>query len=139
MVTRPTGDVGLAVAGLRIDVAHHLEHHASLQLLRFGIVREVVEVVAVGASLSERESNVRHRDSDVLRGEHFEILGARDSSGCRAACALLGVQRVWGTMSMTGAKIAVAATVEKRFRNVRMGFILLRTNLSGYSGSLRLG
>src|SRR4029434_784621 len=82
-MTRPTGDVGLPVPELRIDVAHHLEHHASLQLFGLGIERQVVHVVAVYAAESERESNVLHRDFDVLRREHFEIGGTNDCSPSR--------------------------------------------------------
>src|ERR1700733_3013668 len=82
-MTRPAGDVGLLVTELRIDVAHHLEHHASLQLFGLGIKRQVVHVVAVYAADSERESNVLHRDFDVLRREHFEIGGTNDSSPSR--------------------------------------------------------
>ena len=67
--------MSLPVTELRIDVAHHLEHHASLQLLGLGIERQVVHVVAVYAAESERESNVLHRNFDVLRREHFEIGG----------------------------------------------------------------
>ena len=79
-MTRPTGDVGLPVTELRINVAHHLEHHASLQLLGLGIEREVVHFVAVYAAESERESNVLHRNFDVLRREHFEIGGSNNIS-----------------------------------------------------------
>ena len=39
-MTCPAGDVGLAVAELGVDVAHHLEHHASLHLLGLGVERE---------------------------------------------------------------------------------------------------
>src|SRR6516225_7813682 len=76
-------DVGLPVAELRIDVAHHLEHHASLHLLGLGIERQVVQIVAVYAADSERESNVLHRDFDVLRREHFKIAGTNDCSPSR--------------------------------------------------------
>src|SRR6516225_7633304 len=76
-------DVGLPVAELRIDVAHHLEHHASLHLLGLGIERQVVQIVAVYADDAERESNVLHRDLDVLRREHFEIAGTNDCSPSR--------------------------------------------------------
>src|SRR5215510_5753325 len=82
-MTRPTGDVGLPVTELRIDVAHHLEHHASLQLLGLGIERQVGHVVAVYAADSEREGNVLHRNLDVLRREYFEIGGTNDSSASR--------------------------------------------------------
>src|SRR5215470_12917840 len=82
-MTRPTGDVGVPVSELRIDVAHHLEHHASLQLLGLGIERQVVHVVAVYAADSERESNVLHRDFDVLRREHFKIGSTNDCSPSR--------------------------------------------------------
>src|SRR5262249_41555866 len=82
-MTRPTSDVGLVVAELRIDVAHHLEHHASLQLFGFGIERQVVHVVAVYAAKSERKSNVLHRDFDVLLREHFKIGGTNDCSPAR--------------------------------------------------------
>src|SRR6516225_2003158 len=82
-MTRPTGDVGLVVTELRIDVAYHLEHHASLQLFGLGIERQVVHVVAVDAAESERERNVLHRIFDVLRREHFEIGGANDCSSSR--------------------------------------------------------
>src|SRR5688572_21901759 len=82
-MTRPTGDVGLPVTELRIDVAHHLEHHASLHLLRLGIERQVGHVVAVYAAESERESNVLHGNFDVLRREHFEIGGTNDCSSSR--------------------------------------------------------
>src|SRR4029434_3356228 len=82
-MTCPTGDVGLPVPELRIDVAHHLEHHASLQLCGLGIERQVAHVVAVYAAESERESNVLHRDFDVLRREHFEIGGTNDCSPSR--------------------------------------------------------
>src|SRR5215813_12041650 len=74
-MTRPTGDVGLPVTEHRIDVAYHLEHHASLHLLGLGIERQVGHVVAVYAAVSEGESNVLHRNFDVLRREHFEIGG----------------------------------------------------------------
>ena len=79
-MTRPTRDVGLPVAELRIDVAHHLEHHASLQLLGLGIERQVGQVVAVYAAESKSESNVLHRNFDVLRREHFEIDGSNTCS-----------------------------------------------------------
>src|SRR5262245_25609780 len=82
-MTRPTGNVGLPVTELRIDVAHHLEHHASLHLSGFGIERQVGHVVAVYAADSERESNVLHRNFDVLRREHFEIGGTNDCSSSR--------------------------------------------------------
>src|SRR5580693_263644 len=82
-MTRPTSDVGLPVTELCIDVAHHLEHHASLHLFGLGIERQVVQIVAVYAADSERESNVLHRDFDVLRGEHFEIGGTNDCSPSR--------------------------------------------------------
>src|SRR5215510_4755993 len=82
-MTRPTGDVSLPVTELRIDVAHHLEHHASLHLLGLGIERQVGHVVAVYAADSERESNVLHRNFDVLRREHFEIGGTNDCSSSR--------------------------------------------------------
>src|SRR2546422_7266359 len=82
-MTCPTGDVGLPVTELRIDVAHHLEHQASLHLLGLGIERQVVHVVAVYAADSERESNVLHRNFDVLRREHFEIGGTNDCSSSR--------------------------------------------------------
>src|SRR5687768_9015845 len=82
-MTRPTGDMGLPVTELRIDVAHHLEHHASLHLSGLGIERQVVHVVAVYAADSERESNVLHRNFDVLRREHFEIGGTNDCSPSR--------------------------------------------------------
>src|SRR5215813_12796395 len=77
-MTRPTGDVGLPVTELRIDLAHHLEHHASLQLLGLGIERQVGHVVAVYAAEPERDSNVLHCNFDVLRREHFEIGGTDD-------------------------------------------------------------
>jgi hypothetical protein len=79
-MTRPTGDVGLPVTELCIDVAHHLEHHASLHLLGLGIERQVVQIVAVYAADSEGESNVLHREFDVLHREHFEIGGTDDCS-----------------------------------------------------------
>src|ERR1700722_13124787 len=101
-MTRPTGDVGLLVTELRIDVAHHLEHHASLQLFGFGIERQVVHVVAVYAADSERESNVLHRDFDVLRREHFEIGGTNDSSPSR---------REWRHRALAAALTALAATL----------------------------
>src|SRR5215813_8683278 len=82
-MTRPASDVGLVVTELRIDVAYHLEHHASLQLFGLGIERQVVHVVAVYAAESERESNVLHRNFDVLRREHFEIGGTNDCSSSR--------------------------------------------------------
>src|SRR5215471_16187210 len=82
-MTRPTGDVGLLVTELRIDVANHLEHHASLHLLGLGVERQVVHVVAVDAADSKRESNVLHRNFDVLRREHFEIGGTNDCSSSR--------------------------------------------------------
>src|SRR5271169_1244502 len=82
-MTRPTGDVGLPVTELRIDVAHHLEHHASLQLFGLGIERQVLYVVAECAADSERESNALHRDLDVLRREHFEIGGTNACSPSR--------------------------------------------------------
>lgn len=78
-MTRPTGDVGLPVTEIRIDVAHHLEHHASLHLLGLGIERQAAHV-AECAGDPERESNVLHRDVDVLRREHFEIVRSNDSS-----------------------------------------------------------
>src|ERR1700675_1238208 len=77
-MTRPTGDVGLPVTELRIDVAHHIAHHESLRLFGLGIERQIVQIVAVYAADSERESNVLHRDFDVLRSEHFEIVGTHD-------------------------------------------------------------
>src|SRR5437870_13555454 len=82
-MTCPTGDVGLPVTELHIDVAHHLEHHASLHLLGLDIERQVFNVVAVYAADSERESNVLHRNFDVLRREHFEIGGTNDRSSSR--------------------------------------------------------
>src|SRR5215472_10112968 len=82
-MTRPTRDVDVPVTELRIDVAHHLEHHASLHLLGLGIERQVVQIVAVYAADAERESNVLHRDFDVLRREHFEIGGTNDCSPSR--------------------------------------------------------
>ena len=48
-----TGYVSLPVAELRVDVTHHLEHHASLQLLGLGIERHVGIVVAEDAVDSE--------------------------------------------------------------------------------------
>src|SRR5580765_1588260 len=78
-MTRPASDVSLPVAEPCIDVAHHLEHHASLHLFGLGIERQVVQIVAVYAADSERESNVLHREFDVLRREHFEIGGTNDS------------------------------------------------------------
>src|SRR5881628_1031652 len=75
--------MGLPVTELRIDVAHHLEHHASLHLFGLGIERQVVHVVAVYAADSERESNVLHRNFDVLCREHFEIGGTNDCSPSR--------------------------------------------------------
>src|SRR5436190_402086 len=94
-MTRPTADAGLPVTEPRIDVAHHLEHQASLHLLRLGIGRQVAILVAEGAVDSERESNVLHRDVDVLRREHFEILATNDSSRLRRRWrrpALLGLK-----------------------------------------------
>src|SRR5262249_14595463 len=82
-MTRPTSDVGLVVTELRIDVAHHLEHHASLHFFGLGIERQVVHVVAVYAAEPERERNVLHRNFDVLRREHFEIGGTNDCSPSR--------------------------------------------------------
>lgn len=79
-MTRPTGDVGLPVIELRIDVAHHLQHHASLHLLGLGVEGQVVRIVAVHAAGAGRESNVLHREFDVLSSEHFEI-GSTDNSG----------------------------------------------------------
>src|ERR1700722_15137872 len=99
-MTRPTGDVGLLVTELRIDVAHHLEHHASLQLFGFGIERQVVQIVAVYAADSERESNVLHRDFDVLRREHFEIVGTNDGSPSR---------REWRHLALAAALTPLAA------------------------------
>ena len=78
-MTRPTGDVGLTVTELRIDVADHLEHHASLHLSGLRIERKVVQVVAVYAADSERKSNFLHREFEVLRREHFEIVGTNVS------------------------------------------------------------
>src|ERR1035438_5669947 len=82
-MTRPTGDVGVPVTELRIDVAHHLEHHASLQLFGLGIERQIVQIVAVYAADSQRKRNVLHRVFDVLRREHFEIGGTNDSRPSR--------------------------------------------------------
>src|SRR5262247_59896 len=82
-MTRPTGDVGLPVTELLIDVAHHLEHHASLHLLGLGIERQVVHVVAIDAADTARESHVLQRNFDVLRREHFEVGGANDCSSSR--------------------------------------------------------
>src|SRR5689334_6179084 len=82
-MTRPTGDVGLPVTELRIDVAHHLEHHASLQLRGLSIERQVVQIVAVYAADSQRERNILHGEFDVLRREHFEIRGTHDGSASR--------------------------------------------------------
>src|SRR5262252_7002114 len=82
-MTRPTGDVGLVVTELRIDVAHHLKHHASLQLFGLGIERQVVHVVAVYAAEPERERNVLHRNFDVLRRQHFEVGGTNDCGPSR--------------------------------------------------------
>src|SRR5687767_15576596 len=82
-MTRPAGDVCLPVTELRIDVTHHLEHHASLQLSGLGIERQVAHVVAVDAAESERESNALHRNFDVLRRKHFEIGGTNDCSPSR--------------------------------------------------------
>ncbi len=77
-MTRPTGDVGLPVIELRVNVSHHPEHHKSLRLFGLGIERQVVQLVAVYAADSERESNVLHREFDVLRRQHFEIGGTND-------------------------------------------------------------
>lgn len=82
-MTGPTGDVGLPVTELGIDVAHHLEHHAGLHLLGLGVERQVVQIVAVDAADSERERNLLHREFDVLRREHFEIGGTHDGSPTR--------------------------------------------------------
>src|ERR1700732_4932605 len=82
-MTRPAGDVSLPVTELRSDVAHHLEHHASLRLFGLGIERQVVQIVAVYAADSERESNALHRDFDVLGREHFEIVGTNDCGPSR--------------------------------------------------------
>src|SRR5678815_5422309 len=82
-MTGPAGDVGLPVAELRIDVAYHLEHHKSLRLLGLGIERQVVQIVAVYAADSERESNFLHRVFDVLGREHFEIGGTHDRGSAR--------------------------------------------------------
>src|SRR6185295_3925119 len=83
-MTRPAGDVGLPVTELRIDVAHHLEHHASFQLLWLGIERQVTHVVAVNAAEPERKRHVLHRDFYILGREHFEIGGTNNcSSSCR--------------------------------------------------------
>src|SRR5215468_9332288 len=82
-MTRPTSDVGLVVTELRIDVAHHLEHHASLQLFGLGIERQVVHVVAVYAAEPERKGNVLHGNFDVLRREYFEIGRTNDCGSSR--------------------------------------------------------
>ena len=103
-MTSPTSDVGLPVTELRIDVAHHLEHHASLQLLGFGIERQVVHVVAIDASESECESDVLHRDFDVLRREHFEIGGTDDCSSSR---------REWRYPPPTAASTTAATTTSR--------------------------
>src|SRR5262249_52187009 len=100
-MTRPTGYVGLIVTELRIDVAHHLEHHASLQFFGLGIERQVVHVVAVYAAESERESNVLHRNFDVLRREHFEICG---TDNCRPS------RREWRHPAPAAAPAAPATT-----------------------------
>src|SRR5262245_44231742 len=99
-MTRPTGDVGLVVTELRIDIAHHLEHHPSLQLLGLGIERQVVHVVAVYAADSERERNVLHRNFDVLRRKHFEIGGAND---CRSS------RREWRSPAAPAASTTAAS------------------------------
>src|ERR1700726_358266 len=101
-MTRPAGDVSLPVTELRIDVAHHLEHHASLQLFGLGIERQVVQIVAVYAADSERESNALHRDFDVLDREHFEIVGTNDCSPSR---------REWRRLALAAALAALAATL----------------------------
>src|ERR1019366_2385752 len=101
-MTRPTGDVGVPVTELRIDVAHHLEHHASLQLFGLGIERQVVQIVAVYAADSERERNVLHRDFDVLGREHFEIGGTND---CSPSC------REWRHRALAAALTALAAAL----------------------------
>src|SRR5712692_7598033 len=104
-MTRPTGDVGLPVTELRIDVAHHLEHHESLRLFGLGIERQVVQIVAVYAADSERESNVLHRDFDVLRREHFEIVGTND---CRPS------RREWRHLALAAALAAASTTTGGR-------------------------
>src|SRR5262249_60026835 len=99
-MTRPAGDVGLPVTELCIDVAHHLEHHASLHLLGLGIERQVVQIVAMYAADSERESNVLHREFDILRREHFEIGGTNDGGPSR---------REWRHRAPAAASAAAAA------------------------------
>src|SRR5215831_15912047 len=106
-MTCPTGDVGLVVTELRIDVAHHLEHHASLQLFGLGIERQVVHVVAVYAAEPERESNVLHRNFDVLRGEHLEIGRTNDCSSSR---------REWSHSAPAAASTTATTTTGSRDR-----------------------
>src|SRR5579862_7258414 len=100
-MTRPTGDVGVPVTELRIDVAHHLQHHASLHLFGLSIERQVVQIVAVYAADSEREGNVLHREFDVLRREHFEIGG---TNYCSPSC------REWRRLALAAAPAAALAT-----------------------------
>src|SRR5215472_10413811 len=109
-MTRPTGDVGVPVTELRIDAAHHLEHHASLHLFGLGIERQVVQIVAVYAADSERESNVLHREFDVLRREHFEIVGTDDCSPSR---------REWRRLAPAAASTASAATARRDGESAR--------------------
>src|SRR5882724_12731491 len=100
-MTGPTGNVGLPVTELRIDVAHHLEHHESLRLFGLGIERQVVQIVAVYAADSERERNVLHREFDVLRREDFEIGGTNDCSPSR---------REWRHLAALTSALAAALT-----------------------------
>src|SRR5271169_6416767 len=101
-MTRPAGDVGLPVTERCIDVAHHLEHHAGFHLFWLGIERQVVQIVAVYAADSERESNVLHGELDVLRGEHFEIGGTNDSSPSRREWRRRAPAAASATPSATG-------------------------------------
>src|SRR5690348_7938326 len=108
-MTRPTGDVGLPVAELRIDVANHLEHHERLRLGGLGIDRQIVQIVAVYAADSERESNALHRDFDILRREHFEIGGTDDCrpsrrEGCHLALAAAFAAPLATALKTTGSR-----------------------------------
>ena len=82
----------LPVAEFRIDVAHHLKHRASLHLRRLGVERAVRLVAVVAASLvldAQRGRKRLHLSREVLRRQHFEILGRTILSPAIA----LGVQR----------------------------------------------
>src|SRR5215471_15487764 len=126
-MTRPTGDVGLPVTELRIDFAHHLEHHASLQLFGLGIERQVVHVVAVYAAESERESNVLHRNFDVLRREHFEIGGTNDCRPSRREWRHPAPAAAPATPATTGSRDSESAGSSRQILDNYRNLLVIQT------------